>query len=177
MENQKRRSFLKLGAVGALVLATGGLIYRQTHRAAGVEDRFLLQGEARTVLAAIVPALLGSALPLEAAARQAAIKTALDNTQQAISGLPFHAQKEIGDLFGLLALAPARRLLTGMSQDWAQAPQAEVARFLQEWRTHKTETLQTAYHALHDLVIGPWYGNSAVWASIGYPGPIKELSQ
>jgi hypothetical protein len=36
--------------------------------------------------------------------------------------------------------------------------------------------LQSAYHALHDLIFGGWYADSASWAAIGYPGPLKELS-
>ena len=74
------------------------------------------------------------------------------------------------------ALAPARRLLVGIPDDWPDAKTADVAAFLQSWRVHRFTMLQTAYHALHDLVIGGWYADESTWASIGYPGPIKELS-
>jgi hypothetical protein len=95
---------------------------------------------------------------------------------QAILGLPLTAQKEVQDLFGLLALAPARRALTGVSSGWANATDAQVTGFLQEWRFHSLDMLQTAYHALHDLIIGSWYADPASWAAIGYPGPMKELA-
>jgi hypothetical protein len=36
--------------------------------------------------------------------------------------------------------------------------------------------LQTAYHALHDLVLGAWYADPSSWTAVGYPGPLKELS-
>eukprot|EP01030_Chromulinospumella_sphaerica_P009081 gene9081-8893_t len=82
--------------------------------------------------------------------------------------------KEVQDLFGLLALAPARRLLAGVSASWEQAEPAEVADFLQSWRSHRLAMLQTAYLALHDLVLGSWYADPSSWAAIGYPGPRKD---
>ena len=47
-----RRSFLKAGALAALVLAAGGGIYRATQ--APGPGRFVLDGEARAALGAIV---------------------------------------------------------------------------------------------------------------------------
>ena len=50
-----------------------------------------------------------------------------------------------------------------------------MSAFLQEWRFHRIDMLQTAYHALHDLIIGSWYADPVTWQAIGYPGPLKEL--
>jgi hypothetical protein len=50
-----------------------------------------------------------------------------------------------------------------------------VADFLQSWRKHRLAMPQTAYLALHDLVLGSWYADPSSWAAIGYPGPRKEL--
>ena len=170
-----RRTFLKVGALAALALAAGGGIYRIT-RGAAAPRRFVLDGEARTVIDAIVPAMLEGALPLDAAARGAAIAAATGRVHQAILALPLATQKEIQDLFGLLALGPARRLLAGVPAAWADASVEQVAAFLQDWRFSRLATLQTAYHAMHDLVIGYWYADPSSWAAIGYPGPLKELS-
>jgi hypothetical protein len=164
-----RRTFLKVGAFAALALAAGGGIWRLTHPALPLQ-RFVLDGEAKAALDAIVPAMLAGSLPLEPAARAAAVAATTGRVHQAILGLPLTAQKEVQDLFGLLALAPARRALTGVSGGWAKAT------FLQEWRFHSLAMLQTAYHALHDLIIGSWYADPASWAAIGYPGPMKELA-
>ncbi|THC40730.1 twin-arginine translocation signal domain-containing protein [Massilia sp. Mn16-1_5] len=170
----KRRSFLKAGALGALVLAAGGGIYRAVHTPR--PQRFVLDGEARAALGAIVPAMLAGALPTEAAERKAAIDNTIAGVHTAISNLPLPVQKEVQDLFGLLALAPARRLLTGVSNGWEQADPREVSAFLQDWRLHRFSLLRTAYGALHDLSLGAWYAQPASWAAIGYPGPMKELS-
>ncbi|HYD79282.1 MAG TPA: hypothetical protein VEC06_05695 [Paucimonas sp.] len=166
-----RRSFLKVGLFGALALAATGGIYRLA-RGPVSPAPYILDDEARTALRAIASALLHGALPASAQA----VDTHLARVQTAIAGLPLNTQKEIQDLFGLLVLGPTRRFLVGLPEDWAHARQEDVVAFLQSWRTHRLGLLQSAYHALHDLAIGPWYADESNWAAIGYPGPIKELS-
>jgi hypothetical protein len=169
-----RRTFLKAGALGALVLAAGGALYRTTHPAP--PQRFALDGEARAALHAIVPSILAGALPQDPPRRSAAIRDAIDGVHQAILGLPLATQKEVQDLFALLALAPARRVLTGLSGGWTSASPAQVTAFLQDWRVHRLGLLRSAYDALHGLVLGAWYASPMSWAAIGYPGPLRELS-
>ncbi|MGG7603276.1 twin-arginine translocation signal domain-containing protein [Massilia sp. BKSP1R2A-1] len=168
-----RRTFLKAGGLAALALAAGGALYRVNHT--GTPHRFALDGEARAALHAIAPAILLGALPRDAG-REAALAATIEAVHQAILGLPPAVQKEVQDLFGLLALAPARRLLTGISGGWDGARVDEVGAFLQDWRLHRLGLLRSAYHALHDLVLGAWYAQPASWAATGYPGPMKELA-
>ncbi len=169
--NLSRRSFLKAGLAGALVLAAAGGIYRATHRppAAG---RFVLDDAAKAVLGAVIPVVLKDAIDPTPAMTQAATA----RVGIAISGLTLATQREVQDLFGLLTLGPARRFLAGVPDDWPKARQEDIAHFLQNWRLSRFGLLQSAYHALHDLIIGAWYGDESTWAAIGYPGPIKELS-
>lgn len=167
----RRRSFFKLGLLGACTVAAGGAVYRLARGPAPLR-RFELDGEARAALAAIVPAMLGSALPPGAPA----LARSIDGVRTAIHGLPLAQQGEVQDLFGLLALAPARRFVAGVEGGWQNADPRQVAAFLQNWRLHRLATLQTAYLALHDLILGAWYADSASWAAIGYPGPLPELS-
>jgi hypothetical protein len=170
-----RRSFLKIGVLGAIVVAAGGALYRVANPPPP-PGPLVLDGAARALLAALVPPVLGPVLPVDAAPRAAAIDAMLVRIEGAIHGLPLATQKEVQDLFGLLSLGPARRFLAGVPVNWSQASAQQVDAFLQGWRHHRFATLQTAYHALHDLIIGPWYADPASWAAIGYPGPIKELS-
>ncbi len=169
-----RRTFLKAGVLGALVLAAGGALYRKVQGPPPLAP-YRFDGAARTVLAAIVPAILAPVLPAGAPERGAAIARTVDGVQAAVATLPLATQKEIQDLFGLLWLAPARRLLAGVPA-WEDATPEQVAAFLQEWRLHRFALLRGAYAALHDLVLGAWYAQPDAWAAIGYPGPIKELS-
>lgn len=168
-----RRTFLGAGGLAALALAAGGAIYRARHP--DQPHRFALDGEARAALHAIAPAILAGALP-QGAGHEAALAATIDGVHQAILGLPPATQQEVQDLFGLLALAPARRLLTGVSGGWEGARIDEVSAFLQDWRLHRLGLLRSAYHALHDLVLGAWYAQPSSWAATGYPGPMKELS-
>jgi len=90
---------------------------------------------------------------------------------KAVAGLSAASQQEIGELFGLLVIAPARRVLDGVSTPWREASVAEVGEFLQSWRFSRLSLLQSAYGALHDLTYGAWYGRPEAWQAISYPGP------
>lgn len=170
-----RRTFVKVGLVGGLALATAGGLYRFT-RPPEAPHRFVLDSGSREVLAAIAPVILAGTVRPDDAHKQADVQAAIDRTMAAIAGLPLRSQKEVQDLFALLALAPSRRFLAGVTEDWASAKPQDIAAFLQSWRVHRVVMLQTAYHALHDLVAGGWYADESTWAGIGYPGPMKELS-
>lgn len=172
-----RRSFLKLGIGGSLLLAVGaGAAWRRGWWAPGpgpfAARPFVPNGSARAILSAIVPVMLGPVLPLEPAALGGAVSA----TFAAIATLAPAAQDEVRDLFSLLALAPARRWLAGISDGWEQASPDQVAAFLQGWRGHRLRLLQPAYLALHDLILGAWYADPAHWAALGYPGPVAELA-
>jgi len=167
-----RRTFLKAGAGASLVLALGGGMYRaiQSTRPAPLRQPFALAGEARAALAAIVPVVLEGALPA-GAGNDAARAAVIDDVHRAIRGLPLATQKEVQDLFGLLAMAPGRRVLTGIAGPWAGASPAAVHAFLQDWRTSQFGLLRAGYAALHDLVLSAWYAAPGSWDAIGYPGP------
>ena len=160
-----RRSLLKLGASGAFLLAAGGLIASLTGRNAR-QDR-------ESVLRALVPAMLGGALPGAGPQRDAAIERAVESVAIAIGGLAPTAQAEIGQLFALLAAPPTRLALAGLAQGWEQASEQQVSAVLQRWRIHRLPLLQSGYQALHDLIAGSWYGHESTWRAIGYGGPVQ----
>ncbi|GAB3544605.1 hypothetical protein GCM10027343_19990 [Noviherbaspirillum agri] len=166
-----RRTFLKAGIAGALVLASAGGIYRLT-RQAELPEKFALDENIRSVLTALIPVMLRDAI--EPASTD--LENAIAGVHDAITGLPLATQKEVQDLFGMLTLGPIRRFLAGIPDDWPQAKAEDVEAFLQNWRFSRFTLLQSAYHALHDLITGSWYGKDSSWAAIGYPGPIKALS-
>ncbi|QGZ42036.1 hypothetical protein IP92_04411 [Pseudoduganella flava] len=168
-----RRTFLMAGLGGAAALAAGGAAWRWLGRAAPA--RFQLDTAGRELLTALVPAVLGPALPAQGGARLLAVAGTVERVRLAIAGLPPATQRELQDLFGLLSLAPARRLLTGLPA-WRDATPGELERFLDGWRFHRFAVLRGAYHGLHDLILGSWYADPLSWAAIGYPGPLKELA-
>ena len=161
-----RRRFLVLGAAGAATLAAAGLWswLRQPHDARTGED-------AAAILAAIVPALLDGALPARGLERDVAIRETVDGVGRAIAGLPPATRGELAQLFALLALPVGRRVFAGVEAPWQEASPAEVAGFLEAWRTSGWELKRSAYDAFHQLILAAWYGNPRAWGAIGYPGP------
>lgn len=164
-----RRSFLKASLFGALALASAGGAYRLL-APSEPPPRFALDDKTHQVLAAIVPIVLQGAISADQ------VGEAIERVGQAIANLPLSTQQEVQDLFALLILAPTRRFVAGLKVDWSRASAEDVAAFLQDWRLSRFALLQSAYHALHDLITGSWYADESTWAGIGYPGPMKELT-
>ena len=167
-----RRQFLKAGLVGGAVLAAGGawVVWRDVRDADASSPPRDRIGE---ILGAIAPVILAGALPAPAAQRDIALATVTSEVKEVIAAFPPAVQKEVHDLFRLLDIRIARRLLTGVTTNWRDADPAEVKAFLERWRWSWIALLQTGYFALHDLVLGAWYANEVAWAQLGYPGPPK----
>lgn len=165
-----RRRLLKAGLFGGLGLALVGGGYAWL-RGGGAPQVF--DGKARTLIAALAPAVLAGALPSEPGPRQAAMNKLLGAVGEAVAGLSPPQQKELGELFALLNTSAGRFILAGVRSSWNEARVDEVEGFLQRWRASRFELLQSAYAALHDLILGAWYSLPESWAAIGYPGAPK----
>ena len=164
----RRRTFLTLGAASAAALAAAGWwvsLARRTPQARALDE------EATGIIAAIVPAMLDGALPAAGSERASAIAQTVAGVDRAVLGLPPAARAELGQLFALLSLAPARRAFAGVASPWAEADVAEVGAFLDRWRDSGWALKRSAYDALHQLVIAAWYANPRSWPALGYPGP------
>ena len=165
----RRRTFLAVGAASAAALAAAA--WWSWLRKPGAVAARVLDDDASAIVAAIVPAMLAGAVPETGPARATAIREVVAGVDRAISGLPPHARTEIGELFALLALAPARRASAGVASPWSEASVDEVTAFLDRWRDSGWALKRSAYDALHQLIIAAWYGNPRSWPSIGYDGP------
>jgi hypothetical protein len=173
-----RRTFLVAGIAGGATLAAAWWL-RGTHDGApssgATAALAALDPQAPAIVAAVASVLLDGALPDDAAARAAALETTVANVTRAVEGLPPSAQRELGQLFALLAFAPTRIALAGITSSWNDASRADVAAMLARFRDSRFALLRSAYAALHQLVFAAWYGDPAAWTAIGYPGP-PELS-
>ena len=128
-------------------------------------------GQSRaTMLASIANVLLEGALP-NGDARRAALADAVNGIENAIAGLPPAVQGEVFQLFTLLEFPLTRVTVAGVYRAWADAPPAEVAAFLERWRTSKFLLLRSGYQALHQLTMAGWYAQEAAWERAGYSGP------
>lgn len=161
--NRGRRQFIQTGLAGGVLLSFSGWL-----NAAG--SRPFSDAE-REMLAALVAAMLAGVLPIEGPQRSQLVAETVNGIATAVSGLSLASQNEIGELFGLLVVAPGRVLLAGVGKPWREASVADVGAFLQSWRSSRLNLLQSAYGALHDLIFGAWYGRPESWQAISYPGP------
>lgn len=156
-----RREFLKTGLAGGLLLNVAAC------------TRPMVDGGRETVLKALIPVVLAGALAAEDEARQAQINLTVSGVGKAIDGLSLATQKEVGELFDLLAFPLTRMLVAGIRPAWPEASPEAIGEFLEKWRHSRFELLQSGYAALHNLIFGAWYARPDTWQAIGYPGPPK----
>jgi len=164
----RRRSFLKLGIGSAIVLAVaGGTIALM--KPGLVEGK--LSPSARLVLTRVAQAMLLGTLPADAGGQKRSLDALLQRTDAFLVGLPTHVLAELDQLLGLLASAPGRRWLVGLSASWEDATAAETYGALKSMLASGTELRIQACQGLHDLVMVPYFSGEESWAVLGYPGP------
>lgn len=165
-----RRSFLKLGAASAALLAVAGgtLAFLQPGLK---EGRLTPQG--RQVFRALGMAILDGSLPTQPSAQAAALDNLLERVDALVGALPFHAQSELSDLLALLSSSAGRRTLAGVRTDWPNATVDEIQAGLHSMRLSTVALRQQAYHALHDIVGGAYFSDASTWVVLGYPGPVR----
>jgi hypothetical protein len=164
----KRRWLLKsalvIGAVGA---ALGGSVFWNRGISGGI-----LTEHGRDVFKAISRAVLSHVLPTDPAAREAKLDSHLHRLNEFIQTLPSSSQMELAALLGVLANAPTRLMMTGLSTSWAKASTEEVTQALESMRVHALPTTMLSYHAVRDLTAIAFFTNPDNWALAGYPGPM-----
>ena len=170
-----RRGLLKTGAAGALLLGAAWWLRQPIDRLGkqALVAQAPLAPSMALVLPALLPVVLAGALPQEPQARAAALQRAAQSVGVAVSQLSAATQREVAELFALLALAPTRIAVARVTSAWPQASEAEVQRFLDAWRHSPLDLLRSGYQALHDLILGAWYADPSTWPDLGYPGPPK----
>ena len=154
-----RREFLKTGLAGGLLLNVAACARPGEN------------GGRTQVLNALIPVMLAGALSPKPEDAVLQINRTLSGVETAINGLSLAAQKEIGELFDLLAFPLTRMLAAGLWSPWEEATPSSLNAFLDSWRHSHFDLLKSGYAALHDLILGTWYAQPESWAAIGYPGP------
>jgi hypothetical protein len=163
----KRRTLLTVGiATGALLTVTGATL--ALLKPGRKEARFTPSG--RALFMAVTQTVLGPLLPLESAARSAAIDAHLTRVEATIAGLPPHMQAEVDELITIIGSSPGRVALVGLSTDWASATATQITEALQSMQRSTLSVRQQAYHALRDITNGSYFADPSTWSAIGYPG-------
>ena len=165
----RRRVFLRVGLVGGALLSLARWIDFPS-AAAAPAHRFLDVRSAKSV-AALVPVVLAGMLPTDENARAAAVAEIVVAFDRSVAGLSLPVQQEIGELFRFLDTPPLRVAFAGLWRPLEDSTPAEIREFLVRWRDSRFELQRASYRALTQLLQAAWYGNSASWRAIGYPGP------
>lgn len=166
-----RRRFIFVGVAGAIAAGAALVLPRMNASNVAPKGSALAQQHA-DMLRVVAAAVLGSALPTDTASRELELSRVVTAVGALIDNLPASTRREVGDLFGLLALKPARMIL-GFTGNWEASDVPAVAQSLLALRDSSIGLKQQAYFALHDMVLGSFYAEPNTWLSTGYPGPPK----
>ena len=166
-----RRRFIFVGVAGAIAAGAAFVLPRVGKSDVVPKGNALVQQHA-DMLRVVAAAVLGPALPVDAVSRDAELTRVVSAAGALIDNFPTSTQREVGDLFGLLALKPARMIL-GFSGNWEMSEAPAIAQSLLALRDSSIGLKQQTYFALHDMVLGSFYSEPKTWVSTGYPGPPK----
>lgn len=175
-----RRSFLKLGVAGSVVL--GGTSLVAGLAGCGKREEAIAQGFAFLrdadveMFRALAPVILGDALPA-GERREPLIAETLRLLDGACFVLEPNGQAGLIKLFDLLHMRVTRWLTTGVSAPWAEAEAADIEQFLERWRGSSIEAFNGGYRFLTKLVAASFYAIPETWPLAGYPGPLKAVYQ
>lgn len=175
-----RRSFLKVGASGTVLLGMAGLSASLSGCSGAVQAEqgygFLREADV-VLLRALMPALLAGSLPADAAERSDRLDATLLRFDATCLRLEPPAQRVLQQLFDLLNGSLTRRLTTGITTPWSEVSEADAEAFLQRWRTSSVSLFNAGYKGLVKLVSVSHFGLPDTWKQAGYPGPLAVMYQ
>lgn len=175
-----RRSFLKIGTTGTLLLGVAGVSASLSGCSGRVQTMqgygFLREADVE-MLRALMPVILAGSLPLDAGARNDRLDATLLNFDATCLRLEPPGQGILVQLLDLLNGSLTRRLATGITTPWREKSEADVEAFLQRWRSSSFSLFNAGYKGLVKLVSVSHFGLPDTWKQTGYPGPLAAMYQ
>ncbi|HVP66123.1 MAG TPA: gluconate 2-dehydrogenase subunit 3 family protein [Anaeromyxobacteraceae bacterium] len=170
-ESEGRRSFLKWGLFGTVVLAVGGgtwLATRRTRALPGLGGPFVaLSPLEATVFLSIaerlVPVRAGFPRPMDVDLPR--------RVDSIVAMAPEPTQGEIRQLVRLFDNALAGFLLDGQFHTFTESTIEQQDARIASWQQSRFALRRTGYKALKRLVYAAYYGSPETWPAVGYPGP------
>jgi hypothetical protein len=171
MALQGRRSFLKKGVFGGLVLALGGGGFLASRRS------WMLPVPAQGLL---VLDPTEYAILMSIAARMVPGGEGFPSVQEVNVGLNADgilarsdpaAAREVKQLLKLFENALAGFLFGGRLHPFTRLATDDQDRVLREWQSSRLEIRRTGITALRTLVIASYFGSPLSWPALHYPGP------
>ncbi len=161
-----RRSFLKKGLFGGLVLALGGgglAFYPSAHLASPTAPLLVLSPASFQVLVAVAGRMV-----VAKGSDPVVIAHAVD---QALTRVTPEAQADMNKLLGLLENALPGLLLDLRGQPFTRLSPEARDRVLTTWSTSRFELRRTGYQALRKLCLASYYADESSFAGIDYHPP------
>jgi hypothetical protein len=176
-----RRGFLRTSLMGAAFLGTASLgatlsgCATEPMASREVDGKrvsyLFLSKDDRTLLNALVPAILAGALPEDPQRRAENMAATVVAIDEAIYRFGPANQAELRKLFDLLNFGPTRVLTTGIWRSWDSVNPAQAEAFLQRWHSSDIGLFNNAYNGLVKVTNVAYYGRPANWERSNYPGP------
>lgn len=162
-----RRTFLKRGLFGGVLLAAAGSVglvlwpsdgMRRPRRALRVLDE-----RAFAVLAAVAARMVQApgADPVELAHR----------VDERLALLPPESSADVSKLLLLVENGLAGLLLDGRPRPFTRLSPDAQDQALAAWQRSRLAVRRSGYAALRKLTQAAWYAAPAAWPDVGYPGP------
>ncbi len=182
-----RRGFLRSGLGGVLFLGTvsmttglagcatapseGSMNTSPTATPAGAYRFGFLTEEDVVLFEALLPAMVGPALPEAPEQRRKALQETIQRIDAGIVQFGPANQKELRGLFDLLNFGFTRVTVARVWSSWKNVDTATAHAFLERWRTSGIGLFNNGYIALTKISNVAFYGHRDHWHISGYPGP------
>ena len=171
-----RRGFLKLGAAGSALLATGSSLALLTGCSSNTEGpaegyRYFRQQDVE-LLTPLVGAVLGPALAAAGATAADGMKAYDDLLEGAMPG----TRDTLFQLLDLMQLGAARWFLTGSWAHFAEQNDEQLQQTLADWSAKTNGIARMAFKGLTQPIFMAWYVKPAAAKSTGYPGPPMHVT-
>lgn len=160
-----RRSFLKKGLLGGvvLVLGAGGLALQPSRRIADPRGPLaVLNARGFDVLTAIAARMLPFG---------ADVVAVVHDIDQTLALAAPEARADLVKVLGLFENALPGLLLDGRARPFTQLEPAKQDRVLDAWRDSSLVVRRGAYQAIRKLCVAAYYRDPSTWKAIRYPGP------
>lgn len=168
---RSRRSFLKTGLFGGVLLAIGGagfLATRSTRTVplpkAGLK---VLSEDEYAVMAAIAARIV---VPRKNFPTVDEVFLA-EGCDLVIARASIGVQQELKQLLGLFDNALTNAIFDLRFKPFTKLLPAEQDAVLRDWSQSAFELRRTGYQALRTIAVAAYYGNPKTWGAVGYPGP------
>ena len=165
----QRRTVLKVGLGGAVVLALGGigLSLRSTVMREPREELRVLDAKQFSILAAIADRIAPRNRPFPSAF-DVYVPEKVDALLHAMH--PADAA-EVQQALNLMENAAAGLLLEGRTSTFTASDEDAQDEILNSWKTSNMQAKRMAFKALNALCSSAYYSSPEVYEAVGYPGP------